>query len=134
MSRWSLIWLPLLVLLQIPTLLGRYGEFRNDPSLATGWMFFTWVLCGVFCVVLAVRTFRTAQIVTVHEDEIRFQKALGKRTWPAETVTTVTDDQIAFHLYSKGKEISLSKKRVPSDLAQCLDDRVLAGTGMNKTK
>ncbi len=131
LSRWSLIWIPLIFLLQIPIFMGRYGEFSEDPSHKTGWMLFAWILIACFWLVSAIRRFRTADVISVEDEEIRFQRARGERTWPPETVTTVTDDQIAFHLFSKKNEISLSKKKVPSELAQYLNERVMVETGAN---
>ncbi|MBP9223147.1 MAG: hypothetical protein KBF76_04725 [Verrucomicrobiales bacterium] len=125
-SRWWLI-LPLLsLLLLIPSTLWRYDDFQDEPSLKTGWRFFSWILLWVFWHFLAFRQFCTAQVVSVRDDEIQFQTVSFSRVFPAEIVTTVTVDPIAFHIYSKKDQMTLSRKRVPIELAQCLNGHIAA--------
>lgn len=55
---------------------------------------------------------------------MRFQNEVSGRVGPPEVVVALADDLIAFHLYSKKNEISLSKKTVPDELARFLDERI----------
>ena len=119
--------MPLLsLLLLIPSTLWRYDDFQDEPSLKTGWRFFSWILLWVFWHFLAFRQFCTAQVVSVRDDEIQFQTVSFSRVFPAEIVTTVTVDPIAFHIYSKKDQMTLSRKRVPIELAQCLNGHIAA--------
>ncbi|MDF1656964.1 MAG: hypothetical protein P1U58_05085, partial [Verrucomicrobiales bacterium] len=133
-SRWSLIWLPLLVLIQVPSILYRFSKFREESDLNSGLFLLLWILAGIFWLVFAIRQFRTADVILIEEEEITVHSERGERIFPSKTVTTVTDDQIAFHLFFKKGEISLSKKTIPSDLAKCLEERILADSGANKTE
>lgn len=130
-SRWWLIWPLLILLLLIPTTLWRYDDFQDHRSLKTGWMLFSWIFLWVFWITLWFRQLGTAQIVTVCDDEIQFQSVFFSRVRPAEMVISVTEDLIAFHLYSKKDKITLSKKRVPIELAQRLSERISANKEAN---
>ena len=131
-SRWSLIWGPLIVLFQVPIISGRFSEFREESDLKSGLFLLLWILIGFFWLVFAIRQFRTADVILVENEEITVHSERGHRTFPSKTVTTVTDDQIAFHLFFKKGGFSLSKKKIPSDLAKYLEKRVLADSGANK--
>ena len=124
-SRWSLICLLLFLITQIAFILFCFKRFREGLSIESDWMLFLWLVIGVGTCLSAFRHFRTAHIISIEKDDIRIQTTVGKRTRSAETVTTVTDDQIAFHLYSKRNQISISKKKIPAELARRLDERIL---------
>jgi len=131
-SRW-LLCLPLLVLLMsIPSTLWRYDGFLDHPSLKTGLSLFIWMFLWVFWITLAFRQLGTAQIVTVRDDGIQFQRAFFSRVRPAERVTSVTRDPIAFHLYSEKDKITLSKKKVPIEVAQSLNEHIAAHKKANR--
>jgi hypothetical protein len=131
LSRWWLIW-PLLILLPlIPIIFWRYDDFQDHPSLETGWVLFSPLLV-IFWIAPAFYRLGTAQIVTVRDDGIQFQRAFFSKAGPAERVTSVTKDPIAFHLYSEKDKITLSKKRVPIELAQGLNEHIAAHKEANR--
>lgn len=118
--------------MQVPLILGLYDQFREDPSREIGWLPFAWILITFFWLVSAIRQFRTADIISIEDEGIKFQRVWGERMGPPETVMTVTDDQIEFHLFSKKSEVSLSKKIVPYELAQYLNERVIGESSANQ--
>ena len=124
-SRASLTLLTMLVLSQVLLILHHYTRFREDPGSMNRWMFYSWILLGGFWIWSGYRQLRTFHVVSIDKNGIRFQKVRGKRMWPSEAVTTITDDQIAFHLYSKRNELSLGKKSIPSVLRHYLAGRLL---------
>ena len=127
-NRRAAVQVPIILLLQFPFMAGRYNDFRVELSIKSGWLFFTWVLIWIFWFSYAFRQFRSAQTISVQDGEIRFRKARGEWVGPPQTVATVNDDQIEFQLYSSKDVISLSKKKTPSELAQCLNERITADT------
>ena len=131
-SRWWLALPVLMFLMAIPSAFWRFEEFIEESSVKTGLIFFSWIFFSGVWLFLAVRQLCTAQVVSVSGEEIQFQRIFFSRVEPSETVTTVTQDQIAFHLYSKKDKMSLSKKRVPIELAQILDGRIVANKEANK--
>lgn len=90
------------------------------------WMFYAWILLAIFWLWFGYGQFRTFHVVSIDKDGIRFQKVRGRRMWPLEEVTTITDDLIAFHLFSKKNELSLGKKKIPPELERHLAERLLA--------
>ncbi|MCB1205885.1 MAG: hypothetical protein KDN18_16600 [Verrucomicrobiae bacterium] len=125
-SRASLTLLTMLVLSQVLLILHHYTRFREDPGSMNRWMFYSWILLGGFWIWSGYRQLRTFHVVSIDKNGIRFQKVRGKRMWPSEAVTTITDDQIAFHLFSKKNELSLGKKKIPPELERHLTERLLA--------
>jgi len=133
-SKWWLF-LPILLLLLlmlIQTTLWRYNDFQDHPSLKTGWILFSWILLWIFWLYLPFREFMTARVVSVCGDEIWVQSVSFSQLCSDEIVTSVTEDPITFHLYSRTDKVTISKKRVPIELAQFLSGRIRADKEMNK--
>ena len=97
--------------------------FAGEPSWKNGGLLLIWILMAVLWVRNTIRHFRTSHLVSVDENGVRIQRTVGKREWPEERVIAVTSDQIQFHLFTKKDEISVSKKKVPPELAGELTKR-----------
>lgn len=130
-SRALLILLSMLVLLQVLLVPHHFTRFRDEPGPTNRWMFYTWILLGSFWIWSGYCQLRTFHVVSIDDEGIRFQKVRGKRKWPSEAVTAITDDQIAFHLYSKKNELSLGKKKIPPELERYLEERLPAESEAN---
>lgn len=126
--RWPWIGFPLLLLLQVPNLVRGSRNFGEEWRHLSAWLDVGLSGVVVLLLVFGIRRFWAEEVVTVEGDAIRFQRKTGNRISPPETVTVVTDDQIAFHLFSEKRRISLAKMKVPTELALCLEARVAAET------
>lgn len=115
---------PAFAVVQILICIRAIGQMREEPGVEPmAWLALNAAL-AILWIFAGIRQFRSAHIVEVDGDGMGFWQVVGNRTCPTETVTTVTGDQIQFHLYSSKKEISLSKKKIPPELAQILQDRI----------
>lgn len=131
-NRWWLTIPILMVLMAVPGTFWRYEEFIDEPSIRTGLILFSWPSWFGFWAFMGVRQLCTTEVVSFSDGEILFHRIIFSRIQPSETMTTVTQDQIAFHLYSRKDQMSISKKRVPIELAQTLDRRIAADKEANK--
>lgn len=123
-ANWSRLFCVLILLLSAPLLVIRFVEFVGEPGLDAGVALFLWLAIVSFWLHSSYRTFRTAFLVSIEDGEMRFQNEVSGRVGPPEVVIALSDDLIAFHLFSKKNEISLSKKKVPDELARILDERI----------
>lgn len=126
--RRAWIWLPLLLLLQVPNLVRGSRNFGEEWRHLSAWLAVGLSGAVVLLLVFGIRRFWAEEVVTVEGEVICFQRKTGNRISPPETVTVVTDDQIAFHLFSEKRRISLAKRKVPTELALCLEARVAGET------
>ncbi len=121
---WSKIIFPAILLIQIPVLMDRYRQYSEAPGTGTKIELLISAVIISFWTWYVWRRLRTVQVITVNDEVISFQKVRGDRSWPVETMTDITEDQIEFHLYSETKHVSVSKKTIDPELEKFLTERV----------
>lgn len=120
------IWFPLFVLSQV--MLIRSSRFHIDSGFpwgfGGGWFITSWWVVLVLASIWWIRGLLTSSYVVVEGDVISIHSKIGPKLSTEEVVTTVTDDQLKFYLYSKSAQLGLSKKRTPEQLVGLLDQHI----------
>ena len=128
-SKWNVLWslllYPVYFYFVYSMLFREWDEFSSEPSFKTGWLLFIFPLIWIIVIVLSLHNSVKSTVITFKDNIMQYSLVTGDKSTSPEVITKVIETSCSYNLYSDLRQIFLSKKSIPKDLAELLNSQII---------
>ena len=121
-SKWNVLWdlllYPVYFYFVYSMLFREWNEFSDLLSFKKGWLLFIFSLIWITVIVSSLYSSVKFTVITINDDIIQYSLVTGNNSTSPEVITKVLETSCSYNLYSDLRQIFLSKRSIPEDLAQ----------------